>query len=91
MKKATISDEDKLKCELIRFRLKERPNFNKDLITKEQYTKLKELRNNNTIVLREADKNNTFVILNSKDYKKKLHGLISDPIKLRKLTMIPAS
>ena len=89
-KKATITDEDRLKCELKRFGLKERPNYSKDLITKEQYTKLKELRNNNAIVIRKADKNNTFVILNREDYKEKLQGLISDPTKFRKINKDPS-
>ena len=64
-KKVPITDEDRLKCELKRFGLKERPNYNKNLITKEQYTKLNELRNNNRMVIRKIDKNNTFVIMDS--------------------------
>ena len=64
-KKVIITDEDRLKCELKRFGLKDRRNFDKDLMTKEQYAKFKELMENDTITKRKADKNNVFVLMNS--------------------------
>ena len=74
-----------------RFGLKERKDYSKDLITKEQYKKIKEFKERNDIVVRKADKNNTFVIMNNQQYIDKLNLLISDGTKFSKVNKDPSN
>ena len=46
--------------------------FNKDLLTKEQYSKNKNFTNNDDITIRKVDKGNTFDIMNKPDYNEKI-------------------
>ena len=57
VKKVTIKNEEGLTCELKRFGLKERRDFTKDLITKEEYNKIREFNRNDNIIIRKTDKN----------------------------------
>ena len=50
-KKVTIKNEERLTCELKRFGLKERRDFTKDLITKEEYNKIREFNRNDNIII----------------------------------------
>ena len=79
-KKVTIKNEERLTCELKRFGLKERRDFTKDLITKE-YNKIREFNRNDNIIIRKADKNNTFVIMDKNEYIWQLTHLLSNPSK----------
>ena len=67
--KIIINNEERLKCELKRYGLKTSKDFSKDLITKEQYKKIKEFIIRDDIIFRKADKSNTFVIMNKHVYK----------------------
>ena len=84
-KNLSITNEDSLMCELKRFGLKECKNYTSDILTKDQHEIVKELRTNEKIVIRKADKNNNFVILNRASYKNKLDTIINDDAKFKKL------
>ena len=87
-KKVTIKKEERLTCELKRFGLKERRDFTKDLITKEDYNKIKEF-NRNDIFIRKADKNNTFVKMDKNEYIQQLTYLLSNTSKFQKFNSDP--
>ena len=74
-----------LKFELKRFSYKFHKDYNKDILTKEEYQAVKQFNSNEDIVVRKADKRNTFVILDRQDYHKKLLSLVSDETKFTKL------
>ena len=44
---------------------------------------------NKEIIIRKADKSNTFVIMNSKDYNKKIQNILSDETKFKKINKDP--
>ena len=48
-----------------------------------------ELRNNDSIVIRRADKSQTFVILNAADYHQKTADILSDQTKFKKISKNP--
>ena len=87
-KKVTIKNEERLTCELKRFGLKER-DFTKDLITKEEYNKIREFNRNDNIIVRKADKNNTFVIMDKNEYIRQLTHLLSNPSKFQRINSDP--
>ena len=64
-------------------------DFNKEILTKEDYDTLKKLRNNDNIIIRKADKSNTFVILDKLDYQKKLNEMLSDENKFKRINKDP--
>ena len=85
----TIEDEEGLKCELKRFGLRNIRDYGRDVLTKEQHLLIKEFNNNENIIVRKADKSNTFVIMNKEDYNKKMTDLISNPNKFLKINKDP--
>ena len=72
-----------------RFGLKERRDFTKDLITKEEYNKIREFNKNDNIIIRKADKNNTFVIMDKNEYIRQLTHLLSNPSKFQRINSDP--
>lgn len=80
-KNVVIDNEELLKSELKTFGLKAKRNINNDVITMEQHTLLKELRQDERIIIRKADKSNVFVILNKDDYIRKVMETIADESK----------
>ncbi|WP_223199684.1 hypothetical protein, partial [Solihabitans fulvus] len=72
------------------FGLKERRDNTKDLITKEDYYKIREFIKKETITIRKADKSNTFVIMNRSNYQGNLIELLSDTSKFKKITSDPS-
>jgi hypothetical protein len=78
-----VDDQDRLECELKRFGLRQRQDFTKDLISKDQYNQIKEFNANKTIIVRKADKSNTFVIMNREDYNNKINELLCDNTKFK--------
>ena len=88
----TIEDEEGLKCELKRFGLRSIRDYTRDVLIKEQHSLIKEFNNNENIIVRKADKSNTFVIMNKGDYNKNLtdlNHLISNPNKFLKISKDP--
>ncbi|GLV34532.1 hypothetical protein CBL_07175 [Carabus blaptoides fortunei] len=49
-------------------------------ISKEEYTALKKLRDNQNIIVLPADKGNATVVMNSADYKNKMTAILADPV-----------
>ena len=84
-----VDNDDLLRCELKRFGLQNVHDYNKDIITREQYLKVKEFNDNPKIIVRKADKNNTFVVLNTDDYRRKIDNMLSDGSKFEKLNTNP--
>ena len=82
-------NEELLKCELKRFGLKKINNFRKDILTNEQYAKIAEFLKNKDIIVRKADKSNTFVIMNMIDYNTKIENILSDQTKFKKINRDP--
>ena len=50
---------------------------------------VREFLDNEDIIVRKADKNNTFVIMNRSDYMEKLDLIVNDENKFRKLDKDP--
>ena len=88
-KKLVISDDNALKSELERFGMKNIRDNTRDLLTKEQYKKVKDFNNIDSIVTRKADKSNTFVILDKEFYQNEINQLLSDESKFKKIPRDP--
>lgn len=89
-KEILIQDEDKLKCELKHFGLKKPQTYDKDILTPEDYLEIKALKNNPNIVIRKADKSNTFVIFDKTTYNRKINDILSDKNKFQKIDKDPS-
>ena len=85
-----MDNDDRLKCELKRMGINQQYNHSKDLITKEEYGIIKMFNENENIVIRKADKSNTFVIMNKTDYEDKIDALISDTSKFVRIQKDPS-
>ena len=72
-----------------RFGLRSYNDYNKDVLSKEDYLAVKEFVSNEDIVVRKADKSNTFVILDRSDYYAKLDSIIDDVTKFKMLSKDP--
>jgi len=68
---------------LKRFGLKKRNDFSKNILTKDTFKKIKDFNKKENVIVRKADKNNTFVIMKREDYYTKITKLISDPNKFK--------
>ncbi|XP_043202156.1 uncharacterized protein LOC122370546 isoform X2 [Amphibalanus amphitrite] len=78
-----------LKGELIGEGNKLRGNSNSKLLTKELKEAAKQLRDNDKIIIRRADKSPIFVILDKEEYLRKLSGILSDTTKFQKIKEDP--
>ena len=56
------------------------------ILSKEEWTALTDLRNDDNIIISKPDKGNGIVIVNKLDYLNKMKQLISDETKFKKLT-----
>ena len=79
-----IEDDDKLKCELKRLGLSSQTDYTKDILNKHQREIIKDFKKNKNIIIRKADKANTFVIMNTQDDTSKIDSLLSDASKFEK-------
>lgn len=84
-----VEDSEQLRTELKAIGLKQQDDHNKDILTKAQYATIKEFKNNPDIVIRKADKSNTFVLMRKVDYCKKIDAILSDRTKFQKITKDP--
>ena len=85
----TIAEEDAFKCELERFGTKRVLDRTQDIITRDQYRKIKEFRSDPRIAIRKSDKGSNFVILNKQYYEEKMDEIVSDESKFKKLESDP--
>jgi hypothetical protein len=81
----TVENFESLKCELKRYGLNDIKDFNRDILSKTDYEKIKQFKGNNNIVIRKADKSSIFVILNKTDYDSKLNQILNDETKFKKI------
>ena len=65
---------------------KKRSNQNSKLLDKKLRKAAKELRDNENIVIRRADKSAIFVILDKDDYTSKINSILSDTSKFEPVT-----
>jgi hypothetical protein len=84
-----ILNDEQLRTNLKQLGLNDITDHNKDLITKLQYAKIKELHSNDDIVIRKADKSNTFVILTKQSYNSKIKDILSNTDKFTKIRKDP--
>ena len=78
-----------LKCELKRFGLKNNNDFQRDILSKSDYKIVREFVKNDEITVRKADKNNTFVIMNTSDYRNKLNAIVNQGNKFKRIDKDP--
>ena len=78
-----------LECELKRYGLNDIKDKNKDILTKENKRLINDLKNDNSITIRKADKSNVFVIMNRETYNNKLQSLLNDENKFKKIDEKP--
>ena len=64
---------------------KHRNTFHRSIITPQLRTAAQELRNNQNIVIRKADKSNLYVILDKEDYLTKIDNILSDGSKFKRI------
>lgn len=87
----SIESEDRPKCALKRFGLREMKDQSKDLVSKAQYLLMEEFVNSEDIIVRKADKNNIVVARNKTDNMNKITDLISDRDKLNPIPKDPTN
>ena len=81
-----IQNEEELRCNIRRIGLKQVVDHSKDLITRKQYAKIKEFKNDHSIShIRKADKCSTFVIMSTADYKIKRDAILQDRNKFKRI------
>lgn len=86
-KKVTTSPD--LQAEIIREANTTRGHYRSSLLTPELKLAAKELRENNDIIIRKADKSSVFVILDKEDYMRKINTILQDNSKFKKITRNP--
>ena len=88
-KNLTVDNDDLLRCELRRFGLRAPHMSINDVLSKEDYKLIQEIKNKPDITIRKADKSNTFVIFNTQDYQQKLNDMLADETKFKKINCNP--
>ena len=78
-----------LKNQLLGVSTKKRSSKGNCLLTRELREAAEQLRSNNDIVIRKADKANIFVILYKTDYFAKFNSLLNDVSKFQRITRDP--
>ena len=87
-----ITNDDMLRCDLKRFGMKNMQHHQVgDVLSREQHAKIKQFRNREDIIVRKADKSNTFVIMNLEDYKNKVSSVLNDERKFKRLNKDPTN
>ena len=66
-------------------------DFSKDLITKEQYEKVKEFNKDDDIIIRKANKSNISLIMDKQDYINKINVILSENSKFSKIDKDPSN
>ncbi|XP_076065307.1 uncharacterized protein LOC143039314 [Oratosquilla oratoria] len=88
-KKVTTSPD--LQAEIIREANITRGHSRSSLLTPELRAAALELKNNDQIVIRRADKSSTFVILNKEDYLSKMASILNDTTKFKRISRNPTN
>jgi len=88
-KDVIVDSEEILKSDLETFGMRPAKNYFSDVLTKEQYTKIKEFNEIDNIITRKADKSNVFVVLDREFYSRKVEEFLSDASKFSKIRKDP--
>ncbi|XP_076067705.1 uncharacterized protein LOC143040498 [Oratosquilla oratoria] len=88
-KKVTTSPD--LQAEIIREANTSRGHFRSSLLSPELKAAAKELKYNDAIVIRRADKSSIFVILDKEDYMNKMMNILGDTTKFKQITKNPTN
>jgi len=88
-KSIVVGNDEVLRSELERFGLRRNKSFESDLLTRDQYDKVKKFASDPSIVIRKADKSNIFVILDRKYYDDEIQKFLSDTTKFSKIDKDP--
>ena len=83
-----VGDESSLKTDLEHYGLKTR-HPNKNPLSQQQRTLIKEFNCDRSIVVRKADKSNVFVVLNRERYTSGIAEILSDDTKFKKIDADP--
>ena len=78
-----VDNQDMLLSELRTYGLRVPTDNLRDVLSRDQYSMIKDFNSNEDIVVRKADKTNTLFILNKPDYISKLMALVSDTNKFK--------
>ena len=84
-----VNMNDNLKDQLKAEGTKNRSRGNRSILPPNLRNAAKQLRSNEEIVIRKADKSNAYVIVNRQDYEDKLDRLVSDESKFTHITRNP--
>ena len=87
--KIEIDNIDYFKTKLKHFGIQNKRDFSKDVLSKDEYKKLKTLTQNKELTIRKADKSNTIVIVDTSTYLQKIDHILSDASKFKKLNKNP--
>ena len=87
----TIECDDTLRSKLKLFGLKKSINYNSHLLTKDQFSAIKNFSKRTDITVRSADKSNVFVVMNTADYNRKLGDILSDQGKFKVIYTDPTN
>ena len=88
-KSKTIQINPNLKEQLRGESTKQRGKTKSNIITPRLRAAAKALREDETIVVRKADKSNMYVIMDKNEYNKKLNDILSDKTKFKRITKNP--
>ena len=80
-----IEDKEKLRADLKSFALTKTSDHQKNPLSRDDKKALSSLKNNKDIHISKADKGGGFIILNKKDYEKKIDDILSDTSKFQRI------
>ena len=86
-----VSTSPDLPSEIVREANTTRGHYRSKLLTPELKQAAKDLRDNQNIVIRKADKSSTFVILDKEEYMNKISSILGDVGKFKKITRNPTT
>ena len=81
----TVENDDELKCQLERFGLQSPRDFQQDLLTREQFQKIRNFNSIDSIIVRKADKSNIFVVLDKDMYLAGVNDILQDITKFNEI------
>ena len=88
-KDGKVSTTPELQHLLLTEATRSRGSYQSKIINKKHHTAAKQLRENNDIIIRRADKTAAFVIANKNDYIDKMNAILSDETKFKIITRNP--
>lgn len=78
-----------LRAELLAEAVTTRGSFKSKVLTKDLREAAKQLRENEEIIVRKADKASMFVLMQRNEYNEKMDAILSDPLRFKRITRNP--